>query len=164
MLTLRANHRRLPRAPIRVPAKVKFGRQTQDAHVLQIGEGGLFLDLQDPLVPMTQLSVTFDLPKHGSHSSVVEVRWYIPKGSLRIALDAAGAGCRFLTVTSQTREAIAAYVKQTKQMYSQIQFALALSRPLPHVQGLIKDAKLDNFRDAQSLKQHVDLVLQQLNV
>lgn len=113
---------------------------------------------------MTQLSVTFDLPKHGSHSSVVEVRWYIPKGSLRIALDAAGAGCRFLTVTSQTREAIAAYVKQTKQMYSQIQFALALSRPLPHVQGLIKDAKLDNFRDAQSLKQHVDLVLQQLNV
>lgn len=143
---------------------MKFGREVHDAHVLQIGEGGLFLDLQDPLVPMTQLHVKFDLPQHGSHDSVVEVRWYIPKGSLRIALDASGAGCRFLTVSPTTREAIAAYVKKTKQMYSQIQFQLALSRPLPHMQNLIKDAKLDRFRDSQTLKQHVDLVLQQLNV
>lgn len=164
MLSLRSNQRKLPRAPIQAPAVVTVGTEKLEGTLLQIGEGGLFIELKKEPKTAAPISVSFELPGFGPQRATAEIRWSVRPGQLRIAPTAQGVGCRFSSVMPQTKEQISQYVKRMKQTYSQLQFALALNRPTPQFQALLREVKLDGISDLKQLKERVDLVLAQLNV
>lgn len=157
------SQRRGVRAPVRVPARVVDGTHTVDTEVLQLSEGGLFVALHAPPRGRLHFDVSFELPGQGWRTSRVEVMSVLAPGQFRQVPEASGLGCRFVGLDQATRVAIADTIRRVRQTYSQLQFALALSRPPPTLSVLLRQVGLQHVADRSELKRHVDSALQQLS-
>src|SRR5690606_9637104 len=113
-----------------------------DTQLLLISEGGCFLALKPAPPKQTRLKVSFDIPGKGPHTAEVEVRYVADLGELRGKRDVTGVGCRFTMVSATTRQAIKDLIQQVKRSYSQIQFALAITKPNPQLPMMLEKAYL----------------------
>jgi hypothetical protein len=138
-----------------------LGREL-DTRVLLISEGGCFLEV-DPAPPKEALlKLSFVIPGKGPHSVDAEVRYTADAGDYRGKRDAVGVGCRFISASATTKQAIRDLIQQVKKNYSQIQFALAISKPTPQLPEMLEKAQLPPMKDARELKEAVNWGLKQM--
>lgn len=153
--------RRFPRAPIQVVATCTFGQRRVEGILWQIGEGGLFVELPSIEALPDMLAVAFELPGDGVHHVVARPVWKTAAPLRSAPGSARGAGCEFKEIRRRTRDAIAAYLRKTKQTYSALQFALALDRSTPQLPVLLRETGLERVSDRKALKEHVATVIAQ---
>ena len=163
---LRSVKRRYGRAPIccegTFTVRTVKGAERVGGTIWQIGEGGLFVELPTNMFIPESLAVSFDVPGFGTHRVLVSPKWHTDKPIRAVPGAASGSGCEFSDVSSQTREAVAAYVKRMKATYSSLQFALALDRPTPQLPQLLKETHLEILNDRRLIKERVAQVVAQL--
>src|SRR5438067_344912 len=138
MFDFQNNRRTQPRAPVQLPTHVAVQGRELDTRLLLIGEGGCFVAMSPAPPAATRMTLSFDLPGKGPHTATVEVRY---AGEIREhghGRDIVGVGCRFTVVSTTTKQAINELIFQLKKTYSQLQFALAITRPDPHLPQLLK--------------------------
>lgn len=164
MISFHNNRQKQPRAPVKLAARAMWPGVEVETQVLLISEGGAFVQLQSPPPKETRLKLSFDIPGKGPHTAEAEVRYTADLGDFRGKRDITGVGCRFLTVSSTTREAIRDLVAQVKKSYSQIQFSLALSKPNPQLPQLLEKAHLQGLREGRELRDAVQWGLKQMGV
>ena len=162
MFGFQNNRRNQPRAPVQLRARVSWPGTELETRVLLISEGGCFVELKTPPARETRLKVSFDIPGKGPHTAEVEIRYTAELGDFRGKRDITGAGCRFTAVSATTRQAIRDLITQVKKSYSQIQFALALSKPSPQLPQMLEKAHLTGLREGRELKDAVQWGLKQM--
>jgi hypothetical protein len=158
------NNRRIqPRAPVRLPARLSMDGKEIETSVLLISEGGCFVALTPPPPKHARLKVQFDIPAKGPHTAEVEVRYQADLGDYRGRRDVSGVGCRFVAVSSTTKQAIRELIAQVKKSYAQIQFALGVSgAPNPQLKQLLEKAQLTGVREGRELREAVQWGLKQM--
>lgn len=154
--------RKFGRAPICVSATCTFTTGRVQGTLWQIGEGGFFVEVPKVAVMPPTLAIGFEVPGHGQHRAVARPVWKTESTPRSVPKAAGGMGCEFRDLAPTTREAIAAYVKKTKQTYSSLQLALALDRPTPQLWPLLRETGLAEIRDRRALKAHVAMCVAQL--
>lgn len=156
------NRRNQPRAPVQLKAHVAWPGGEADTHLLLISEGGCFVALKPPPAKETRLKLSFDIPGKGPHSAEVEVRYTADLGDYRGKRDVTGVGCRFVVVSMTTKQAIKDLIAQVKKSYSQIQFALAITKPNPQLPTMLEKAYLQGFREGRELRDAIQWGLKQM--
>ena len=156
------NRRNQPRAPVQLKAHVAWPGGEADTHLLLISEGGCFVALKPPPPKESRLKVSFDIPGKGPHSAEVEVRYTADLGDYRGKRDVTGVGCRFVVVSMTTRQAIKDLIAQVKKSYSQIQFALAITKPNPQLPTMLEKAYLNGVREGRELRDAIQWGLKQM--
>ena len=106
--------------------------------------------------------MSFDIPGKGPHSAEAEVRYVAELGDFRGGRDITGVGCRFTVVSSTTKQAIKDLIQQVKRSYSQIQFALAITKPNPQLPSMLEKAYLKGFREGRELRDAIQWGLKQM--
>jgi hypothetical protein len=162
MFAFQNNRRNQPRAPVQLPAHVLWAGGAADTRLLLISEGGCFVALDPPPPKQARLKLSFDIPGKGPHTAEVEVRYTADLGDYRGKRDVSGAGCRFVAVSATTKQAIRDLIAQVKKSYSQIQFALAISKPNPELPKMLERAHLTGMREGRELKEAVQWGLKQM--
>ena len=162
MFGFQNNRRNQPRAPVQLKAHVVWPGGEADTHLLLISEGGCFIALKPPPPKEARLKLSFDIPGKGPHTAEAEVRYTADLGDFRGKRDISGAGCRFTVVSMTTRQAIRDLIAQVKKSYSQIQFALAITRPDPKLPGMLEKAHLTGVRQGQDLRDAIQWGLKQM--
>jgi hypothetical protein len=161
MMSMQAR-RRFGRAPIKARATCTANQRRFEGTVWQIGEGGLLVELPPTENLPLELAVQFEIPGHGVHRVIARPIWVTEKPP-RTAPDATrAAGCEFADASPKTREAVAAYVKKTKETYRSLQFALALDRPTPQLPTLLRETGLNSISDRRELKDRIAKAIEQL--
>lgn len=157
------NRRNQPRAPVQLRAHVTWpGGGDVETHLLLISEGGCFIALKPPPPKDARLKVSFDIPGKGPHSAEVEVRYVAELGDFRGRRDITGVGCRFTVVSATTKQAIKDLIAQVKRSYSQIQFALAITKPNPQLPTMLEKAYLKGYREGRELRDAIQWGLKQM--
>lgn len=156
------NRRNQPRAPVQLSAHVSWTGGDRETRLLLISEGGCFVELNPPPTKETRLKLSFDIPGKGPHSAEVEVRYAAELGDYRGKRDITGAGCRFVIVSPTTKQAIRDLIAQVKKSYSQIQFALAITKPNPQLPQMLEKAHLTGIREGRDLRDAVLWGLKQM--
>lgn len=127
-----------------------------------ISEGGCFLELKPPPPRATRLKISFDIPGKGPHTAEVEVRYTAELGDFRGGRDVMGCGCRFVAVSSTTRQAIRDLINQVKKSYAQLQMSMAISKPNPQLEEMLEKAHLKGVREGRELRDAVSWGLKQM--
>lgn len=162
MFAFQSNRRNQPRAPVQLDCHVAWPGRELDTKLLLISEGGCFVAMSPPPPKDTRLKLSFEIPGKGPHTAEVEVRYTADLGDYRGQKDIAGAGCRFVVISSTAKQAIKELIAQVKKSYSQIQFALALSTPSPQLPQMLEKAHLKGIRQGRDLKEAVIWGLKQM--
>jgi hypothetical protein len=162
MLGIKNNRQFQPRAPVQLTARLRGSDYETQAEVLSISEGGCFLKLNTAPMKGSRLKLFFDLPNQGPHFVEVEVRYSTQKGEFRGRRDVTGAGCQFIGLPATTQQVIRDLVNDVKKNYSQIQFALALSKPNPELPRMLERAHLREFGVGRELREAVRWGLKQM--
>ena len=147
--------RRSPRAPIAAAAQVAFGLERYTATVSQISEGGLRLET-DRELPKARLVVAFELPGFGAQRVLSEVCWHKPTSRAR------GYGCAFKELSPATQLSITTYVKKMKQCCTDLQLALALSKPRSAWDHLAREVGISGLTDKGEIKDFLGRAMEQL--
>lgn len=162
MLGIKNNRQFQPRAPVQLSARLRGGGHETEAEVLSISEGGCFLKMNSAPIKGSRLKLFFDLPNKGPHIVDVEVRYSTQKGEFRGRRDVMGAGCQFIGLPATTKSLIRDLVSDIKKNYSQIQFALALSKPNPELPRMLERAHLREFGVGRELRDAIRWGLKQM--
>lgn len=162
MFAFQNNRRIQPRAPVQLSTHVAWPGGEANTRLLLISEGGCFVELGAPPPRDARLKLSFDIPGKGPHSAEVEVRYIAELGDFRGKRDITGAGCRFTVVSATTKQAIRDLIAQVKKSYSQIQFALAVSKPNPQLQQMLEKAYLKGVREGRELRDAIAWGLKQM--
>jgi hypothetical protein len=139
-----------------------MGKQHMPATVLQIGEGGMFVELPVAASAAGAIAIAFELPGMGGQRVVAEPAYTVEKAP-RFAPHAVhgGVGMKFKDVAPATKAQIAQYVAKQKKTYEALQFALALEPPAPILPALLRETGLYIIRDQRELKAYVAQVIAQ---
>src|SRR5688500_1913300 len=152
---MRQGRRGSPRAPIAVPAQVPIGLDRFSAKVTQISEGGLRLECERD-IPKGRLVVAFDLPGFGPQRVGAEIWWQQQKATpLRF-------GCAFKELSPATQTNITTYVKKMKQSCSDLQFALAMSKPRSAWDKLAREIGIGHLTDRDQIKEFLQHAVEAL--
>lgn len=162
MFAFQNNRRNQPRAPVHLKAHVAWPGGETETKLLLISEGGCFVQLSPPPSAQSRMKLSFDIPGKGPHSAEVEVRYSAELDDYKAGKDVLGVGCRFTVVSATTKQAIRDLVTQVKKNYSQIQFALAISKPTPQLPDMLEKANLPGLRQPRELRDAVQWGLKQM--
>jgi hypothetical protein len=162
MFAFQNNRRNQPRAPVRLNTHVVWPGGEADTQLLLISEGGCFVQIKPAPAREARLKLSFDIPGKGPHSAEVEVRYSAAAGDYKGAKDISGVGCKFTMISPTTRQAIRDLISQVKKSYSQIQFALAISKPNPQLPSMLEKAQLPSLKEPRELRDAVQWGLKQM--
>ncbi len=151
--------RKNPRIPFDAPVTLLGGGLPETSRLKQISLGGAFLATG---FPANQDNVRLHLkvfwPDGKATSVDAEPRYWVKAGHFRLEPTLAGCGLRFLGPNAEFTNRVTAVVQRTLKLYRDIQFNLALTRPMTNVDQLIREAGLP-LDDRKAVRDWVSLVL-----
>ena len=151
--------RRHPRVPIRVPATL-VPSADGPVELWQLSQEGMFLRMARSPSVLDGLKVVAQL-KEGRLEAVVQVRSFLPRGSFAQFPDVSGAGCQITQMSSESRRVVMAYLQRMRDVYSKLQFQMAIGKP-PEA-ALVKEAGLDLLTEPAQVKEAVQRIVRAFN-
>lgn len=146
-----SERRRHPRVPVRTPATL-LPAPDGPVELWQVSQEGMFLRMERSPRILDGLRVIAHL-REGTVEAVVQVRSFLPKGSFKSHPEVSGCGCQVVQMPIESRRIIQAYVGRMREVYSQLQFQMAIGRTPDS--ALIKEACLEWMTDRAMLKEQV---------
>lgn len=140
-----------------------FGSTNVRCKLLQVSAGGMLLGVDANVKLPAVFELTFRLPGSSTFTVKLEPKHSMPRGGFRLDMEQPTVGCAFVALTSETKQAITAYVEQQRQVLKQLQFGLALMPPSPKVSEYATKVGVSGPMPVPQLQQFVTWSIAQLS-
>ncbi len=103
--------RAFPRATVDIKAEYKSAENFIESYMRQVGEGGLFIEQEDPAPMNSEIELSFNLP---GDPHVIAVRAKVVWRMTHAVHDifARGVGVKFVEISDEDRKRIGEFVKK----------------------------------------------------
>jgi len=120
-------HRRHPRAPILARAKIANEPVDIGFEIVQISEGGAFLQTADMFPISAILPLELSIPSLPAQTVQAKIIDHISQGESKIDPRFKGIGCEFIEPNKELVQGIRSHVLETKEYYKQLYYHLSLN-------------------------------------